>query len=442
MESSPSCSPSPEPPAPRPSGQPQEGQLHQGWPQQQLSFPQMPIYVNMLANKMGLGQSYVNELFAFLDTAFFMTEEMKRVELFKMATDFRTHQAVLMIQADYKSIKTTLERVEYNMDHSTRFTASQTAEIRNTCRLVVFDPSRTDYTNPTVIGAVLARLKKYHAINGFKDYFEAESPTQARAEALKSLISTEASTAKSQFRLLISAGILGDNKSGPTSLTESLMEGMSRFMRSSDVPEVKHAVHLLIVRAFAQNNKHLLADKGNNNTVEVENTPAPFVPDDTSNTKKRKLTGRAGKDFCTLLTMFFTAKEAVWGDDVSAEGWTGYIDKAIKDEEHNHPDDKMPLIPRRGTVPAVPAVPSTPTAPAFAPITNTATPSSRSNMPQLYPPGAPHLDQNFANLGTPLFPGTSMIHHNPGHGAVDDNGANYNFLQDHGAAGQLSSWWS
>jgi len=40
-------------------------------------------------------------------------------------------------------------------------------------------------------------------VNSFKDYFEANSPTEARAAALKTLIGTEASTIKGQFRLLV-----------------------------------------------------------------------------------------------------------------------------------------------------------------------------------------------------------------------------------------------
>ncbi|KAF8056705.1 hypothetical protein FPV67DRAFT_1456807 [Lyophyllum atratum] len=241
--------------------------------------------------------------------------EKQHVELFKLAVQFHTHQAVILNAGEYNTIKATLERLENNMDHSMTFTANQT--IRNACRLVVFDPDRTDYTNPTVSGAVLAHVKKYQAVNGFKDHFDADSRTKARAAALKTLIGTEASTIKGQFRLLILAGIFGDAKSGPQSLTATLMVGMLPFKHSSKVPDVKHAVQLLLVHQFARENNYLLQDinKKSSTHAKAKSIPTPFVPDDSGDAKKQKL--------------------------------TGYIAKPIQNEKHDHPDDKMPLIPRR-----------------------------------------------------------------------------------------------
>ncbi|KAG6804863.1 hypothetical protein H0H92_001937, partial [Tricholoma furcatifolium] len=58
--------------------------------------------------------------------------------------------------------------------------------VRTACRVVVYEDTRTDYSNIAISEAVLDKIKKHCKNNGFKDFFENGAPTQARSDALMS----------------------------------------------------------------------------------------------------------------------------------------------------------------------------------------------------------------------------------------------------------------
>ncbi|RDB16191.1 hypothetical protein Hypma_003109 [Hypsizygus marmoreus] len=345
-------------------------------PPLQSLLPAPRAFIPLLINKLKLDPSYTNELFAFLEVAFFMTDDQLRAELFKLAVEFRTYHALTTYQANYTPIKETLEQ----------------ADIKNACRTVVWDPTRTDYTNPAVVEAALAHLKSNSKTNAFKGYFD--SLTQARSDALKSQVGLDASYIKGNFRTLIKQGILGDGSDSPTCLTDNVSEGARKFLQPS--PNVQHAFHILIVRAFARANSGLLQDSNvaTDRTSDHEDVPATPAPATRRKLKKRKLTGSAarGSDFATRLTFFFAEKEDLWGNDIAVGGWKGFIDQAIKDEERNHYDDEMPLIPRR------------PSLPALTPITNHPAAAQASAASPAYMPQPEYSFSGCAAVASPVMP--------------------------------------
>ncbi|KAG6875983.1 hypothetical protein C0992_001574, partial [Termitomyces sp. T32_za158] len=297
----------------------------------------------------------------------FLSDDQQRLELFKFATKFRTHQALQQSQTDYATIKTIMERVENALDHSISFTESQKNTIRMVTRLKIWEHDRTNYSNPIIIAVVRAYLKKHSETNGFKDYFNDDEQTQSRTKAFKSTLGREASYIKAQLRN-IKEGVTGRG----INFTTNFIDATHKFLRASDVPDVQHGIHFLIMRAFAWANPKLVDEfaESSSSISEVDIEMEDWAP--ASNAKKRKTsdkstsrmpTGSAAKgtDFFSELTQFFKEKERLWGTNVRMGGWVDYVEEAIKKEEDLFPDDKLPIIPRCAALPVLAPVINTPT---------------------------------------------------------------------------------
>lgn len=288
-------------------------------------------FVYIVANRLGLDQQYISELSAFLELADSLTPSQKRMELFKLAVHFRTYHATLQSQATQSTNQDTLAQVKRSLDHDTTFTKAQLvheqiisfalllmgkqAEMKIACGRVLWEPDRIDYTNPAIKIAAWDYLKKHRKTNSFDDFFQ--SPTNTRAEALRSELGEAASYVKGQLKVLVKEGILG-GKDAPSSLTVNVTECMRKF-GSSDRPDVKHAIHLLIIRAFARENADLLREATKKKPSETEpqgksQATINYVPT-TTIPRKRKHTGAAarGPTFFTSLTAFLHEHEELWG---------------------------------------------------------------------------------------------------------------------------------
>ncbi|KAG6808387.1 hypothetical protein H0H92_004303 [Tricholoma furcatifolium] len=320
----------------------------------------MITWVHRLANKLRLDEANIGEIFAFLE-----------VEIFKMAQGYRTLQAIERNHAEYEAIKRLVERMENMLDQSVVFTDMQKNVVRMACRVVVYEDTQTDYSNIAISEAVLEKIKKHSKNNGFKDFFEHGAPTQARSDALRTLIGKEASYIKGQFKGVFKTALLG---SPPTSLSQTLMECTTKFKQSMDIPDVGHALHILIIRSFSRSNLHLfrLDDTGIEPDSDSPSSNRENMPPPAKKAKKRKATGTAAKgtDFFSKLTQFFIEKERIWGTNISTGGWAAYVslafgvgseadnlrsfvNDAIRIEEREHPDDPMPLIPRSSAAPVL-----------------------------------------------------------------------------------------
>ncbi|KAG5633798.1 hypothetical protein H0H81_005215, partial [Sphagnurus paluster] len=271
----------------------------------------LEIFIQMIVNKMGLGPLFVEELCAFLATASFMDDNIKRVEIFKLAVQLRTYQSLIQSQGVYKNIQSTLDHVDRSIDHAAAgFTEAQIIEVRSACRVIVWDASRMNYTNPAVVQATPAYLRKYRHINGLKDYFEA--PNQKQASMVKRLASGQASYMKGMYRNLIKLGVLGNGKTAPTSLTDNLLAAVAR-----------ENIHLLVTKSAAkiENSDPVIFDNPS-----ATSAPASPAPSSSNRLFKPlpKLTGTVsqGKDFLTRLTIFYAEKEIEWGEDLTTSGWT------------------------------------------------------------------------------------------------------------------------
>ncbi|KAG6824656.1 hypothetical protein H0H92_006189 [Tricholoma furcatifolium] len=140
------------------------------------------------------------------------------------------------------------------------------------------------------------------------------------------------------------------------------MECTTKFKQSTDIPDVGHALHILII----------LDDTGIEPDSDSPSSNRENMPPPAKKAKRRKATGTAAKgtDFFSKLTQFFVEKERVWGTNISTGGWAAYVslafgvgseaddlpsfvNDAISIEEREHPDDSMSLIPRSSAAPVL-----------------------------------------------------------------------------------------
>ncbi|KAG5652757.1 hypothetical protein H0H81_003844 [Sphagnurus paluster] len=288
--------------------------------------PENFIFVALTILKTPPTKEIVEELYAFLETAESLPDAEKRMETFKLAVQLRTYYSMIKIQAGQGASNEALAQVKKSIDMGVVLTPSQKAEIRGACRRTVWESDRTDYSNPAMIDAVIARLKKYSKTNDFEGFFN--SPSQLRAATLKRIVGTTASNAKREYKQLIKDGVIGNND-GCTSLTASLMEGMRRFGRSSDTPSVKDATHLLLARFVARQCLPLLKDLKNQDNDLIAQ-PSPQSDANMNISKKRRIDGIApkpsgrasqGTDFMSVLSAWWAEREAELGADISAPEW-------------------------------------------------------------------------------------------------------------------------
>ncbi|KDQ05657.1 hypothetical protein BOTBODRAFT_182350 [Botryobasidium botryosum FD-172 SS1] len=220
--------------------------------------------------------------------------------------------------------------------------------MRAACRFAVWDPSRTDYGNPAVCEAAHDYLKENCAVNGLEDIFD--NPSQSRTAALNHQLSVEASYVKGILKDLVRAGVLPEPGKTKTSLTKSVRDGMSKFTGSRKNSTVQHAIHLLILRAFARTKPHLLKESTRSKESQPPSesmTEQTVVAVDRSQKQRAPGTAANRTDFFSCLTTFFQEHQEKWGDNVSNGGWVKYIDDAIQVERREHPEDLLPIIPTR-----------------------------------------------------------------------------------------------
>ncbi|KAG6818297.1 hypothetical protein H0H93_006194 [Arthromyces matolae] len=296
----------------------------------------MLAFIQALANTMALNQATLSGS---------MGEDAQRVEVFKLAATLRTYHTILNNQTDQKEATDTLLAIQENLNTKTTFTIGQKAgaEVTTTCRKVIWDPSRTDFTNNVVVEAVMHSLESNRKSNGFQDVLGKSAP-HTRVSALKSLVSVQASYIKNEYRRYIKTSLVGEGNRDPLSVTKMLDVGTRKFGCTSGSADVPH-------RRFARDNVHLL-QKGEGANDGVSLSPGH---------------GDGGeRGFLGQLTQFFVEKESVWGRNrTTSEGWmrsalfplvsyasnivsASYIDQAAKEERSLFPQDQIPILPQIG----------------------------------------------------------------------------------------------
>ncbi|KAG6827060.1 hypothetical protein H0H92_013351, partial [Tricholoma furcatifolium] len=361
----------------------------------------MIMWVHRLANKIKLDEANIGEIFAFLELANFMSDNMKQVEIFKMAQGYRTLQAIERNHAEYEAIKRLVEWMENMLDQSVMFTDMQKLVVwlfMKTLGLTIqtlpfleveifkmaqgyrtlqaIERNHVEYEaikrlvewmenmlDQSVMFTDMQKdkIKKHCKNNGFKDFFENGAPTQARSDVLRTLIGKEASYIKGQFKSVFKTALLG---SPPTSLSQTLMECTTKSKQSMDISD----------RSFSWSNIHLfkLNDTGIEPDSDTPSSNRENMPPPAKKVKRCKATGTAAKvtDFFSKLTQFFIEKKCIWGTNISTGGWAVYVslafgvgseaddlpsfvNNAISIEEREHPDDLMPLIPWSSVAPVL-----------------------------------------------------------------------------------------
>ncbi|KAJ6550890.1 hypothetical protein B0H10DRAFT_1968721 [Mycena sp. CBHHK59/15] len=155
-------------------------------------------FADSLCNTLGLNAKLRSDLHMFLKLLKDLSRSQTIPMIYQMATNFYTQQLILNSHTDYTAIAEVLNGVKIALAQNLDLTKEQRTEVTAACKLIMWDPKRTDYDNDAIRLDVTAHLKKHQGSNGFKPIFDSKG--QARIKALNQFIGLQASYAKSLFR--------------------------------------------------------------------------------------------------------------------------------------------------------------------------------------------------------------------------------------------------
>ncbi|KAF7344748.1 hypothetical protein MVEN_01635500 [Mycena venus] len=328
-------------------------------------------FMDLLSNTLELNPEHRSDLHQCLEFFNSMPQDTLLAHMYLQATLFRIVQLLQETRADYTSMKETLKEVQQLLAQNLDLTSEQRAEVNAVTKLVVWDPTRTNFDNDDIIKASVEHLKKAQNTNGMKPLFDAKG--QSRQRVLIRALGRGASYAKSSLRNFLNETL---DKSGGTCLTLTTTNGMKKFPGSGENVSVKHAIQVAILRQLGCDNRELLKKKSKKRAREDSGEAA-------ASSQLRDSDDDAESQFWVVVTNFFDAQAKVWGTDRKSFGWSDYISKAVGKERRLFPNDDIPLIPHTVVAPQSATVPA----------------SSRNNRP------ASGMDRPTAPLPSRAFPG-------------------------------------
>ncbi|KAF8187058.1 hypothetical protein K438DRAFT_1973233 [Mycena galopus ATCC 62051] len=286
-------------------------------------------FMDLLANTLKLDPDHRSDLQSCLDFFHSLPQDQLLAHGYLQATLFQIVELLLEIKADYTAMKDTLKEVQKSITENLDLTTAQKAEVTAVTKLMVWDPTRTNFENDDIVKASLEHLKKGQKTNGMKVIFDS---SQSRTRVLTRALGRSASYAKSTFRNFLNDSLDG---SAATCLTVTTTNGMKKFTGSGENVSPKHAIQLVILRQVGRDNRELLRRKSNKRVH--EDSPEAVNPTRDSDDSESQ--------FWVVVTNFFEAKAKLWGTDRKSSGWSGYLDTAVAQERKLFPNDTIPLIP-------------------------------------------------------------------------------------------------
>ncbi|KAJ7913832.1 hypothetical protein B0H13DRAFT_1873574 [Mycena leptocephala] len=302
-------------------------------------------FLDSISNSLGLDPEGRSDLHQFSQIFSSLPQDHRLALAFQQGTILQTQKLIRAATADYAGIKEALKDVKEALAQNTGLTKDQMTEINAVCKLIVWDPLRTDYDNDDLGKEANKRLEKNQKTNGMKTICDATAG-QARKRALRQAIGRGASYAKSSFRKLLWDSI---NPESATCLTLTVTNASRKLTGSTENVKSQHAVNMLILRQFGRDNQHLLADKKSNKRPRDDSTRPNHEDSDSDRDTK----------FWEAVTKFHDTNAKEWGTDRKSPGWTGYINNALTIERRLFPNDAIPLLPITQTVTERPTPPPT-----------------------------------------------------------------------------------
>ncbi|KAJ6569930.1 hypothetical protein B0H10DRAFT_2238100 [Mycena sp. CBHHK59/15] len=196
-------------------------------------------FADSLCNTLGLNAKLRSDLHMFLKLLKDLSRSQTIPMIYQMATNFYTQQLILNSHTDYTAIAEVLNKVKIALAQNLDLTKEQRTEVTAACKLIMWDPKRTDYDNDAIRLDVTAHLKKHQGSNGFKPIFDSKG--QARIKALNQFIGLQASYAKSLFRAHIKESL-------GKCVTLATTSGMRKLVGSTENITPVHAMRMVILQ--------------------------------------------------------------------------------------------------------------------------------------------------------------------------------------------------
>ncbi|KAJ7431623.1 hypothetical protein B0H11DRAFT_2129370 [Mycena galericulata] len=306
-------------------------------------------FADAIANNFKLDPENRADLHSFLELGSDLSFAPLKIAVVQHATALQTQQMVREALTMCGTIQKVVKSIEEK--YAASFTPDQTFEMRSACRFVVFDHTRVNFDNDTIIKAATAHLKKYKNTNGFKDVFSASS--KGREKALVKAIRDQASYAKSVVRHAILASMPGNNNgtkktatpdgTGLTALVTTLAKKCTGLSENATTQE---AIWCAILRHMVRETPRL-AKLGDSD--EPQEVPRP--PKRNRDGVAKSGTAAEGNDFFSIIEGEFLKLQKDMGNDWKSPEWVEFIDRIIGRERRLWPSDPLPLIPQTQGLP-------------------------------------------------------------------------------------------
>ncbi|KAJ7478789.1 hypothetical protein B0H11DRAFT_2027584 [Mycena galericulata] len=290
-------------------------------------------FADAIANNFKLDPENRTDLHSFLELGSDLPFAPLKIAVVQHATALQTQQMVREALTMCGTIQKVVKSIEEK--YAASFTPDQTFEMRSACRFVLFDHTRVNFDNDTIIKAATAHLKKHKNTNGFKDVFSASS--KGREKALVKAICDQASYSKSVVCHAILASMPRNNNgtkktatpdgTGLTALVTTLAKKCTGLSENVTTQE---AIWCAILRHMVRENPRL-AKLGDSD--EPQEVPRP--PKRTRDGAAKNGTAAEGNDFFSIIEGKFLK----------------FIDRIIGRERRLWPSDPLPLIPQTQGLP-------------------------------------------------------------------------------------------
>ncbi|KAJ6567883.1 hypothetical protein B0H10DRAFT_1043329 [Mycena sp. CBHHK59/15] len=118
-------------------------------------------FADSLCNTLGLNAKFRSDLHMFLKLLKDLSRSQTIPMIYQMVTNFYTQQLILNSHTDYTAIAEVLNEVKIALAQNLDLTKEQRTEVTAACKLIMWDPKRTDYDNDAIRLDVTAHLKKH-----------------------------------------------------------------------------------------------------------------------------------------------------------------------------------------------------------------------------------------------------------------------------------------
>ncbi|RDX50750.1 hypothetical protein OH76DRAFT_1482146 [Lentinus brumalis] len=281
-------------------------------------------FVDHTANTARLDVKHRGFLHDFKELVLDMPPTHWRAMIHMQATALRTSQVLDTLTGEVEQVKTDIDEVALQSSKNFTLNWERMAVIRNLCKKLVFEPTRTDFEN--LAEHARDKLKDPMQYPDFEPAFKSE---QGKATVM-GYCRSQANYVRNLYRKTLKLKLFDPKgRCGLTACVRSLISKLDPTLE----PSARLVLRVAIFRRFCMENPGAL---------DCEDPPVGQQQSTTSGKRKRDNSG----PFWEQVEDFLKEKVRELGEDITSEDWKTYINEALQEERRRFPDDHLPLLPQ------------------------------------------------------------------------------------------------